>query len=113
MKKKEGKKKKKSKEMVSPNDCEIEMGSFDEADADDKQDETEDNRRLRSRKREVPLCDRFLLTISEASDYFGIGINKLRSLASKPGCSFIIWIGSRKMIKRKKLEEYLDNTLSI
>lgn len=65
------------------------------------------------KKREVPIWERSLLTINEAADYTGIGINKLRSLANKRNSNLIIWVGSKKMFKRKKLDEYLDNAVSI
>lgn len=67
----------------------------------------------RSKKREVPICDRYLLTINEASDYTGIGICRLRMLAAKPQNNFIIYVGAKKMFKRKKLDEFLDRAASI
>ncbi len=65
------------------------------------------------KKREVPIWERALLTVEEASDYTGIGVNRLRMLADKPNSHLIIWVGSKKMFKRKKLDEYLDNALSV
>ncbi len=65
------------------------------------------------RKREVPIWERSLLTINEAADYTGIGVNKLRRLAEKRNSNLVIWVGSRKMFKRRKLDEYLDNAVSI
>ena len=73
----------------------------------------DDMKKVRQKKREVPIWERTLLTISEASDYSGIGINTLRRLLDKPNSSLIIWVGSRKMVKGKKLDEYLDNAVSI
>lgn len=66
-----------------------------------------------SKVREVPIWERTLLTVYEASDYTGIGINRLRMLADKPNSQLIIWVGSKKMFKRKKLDEYLENALSV
>jgi hypothetical protein len=51
--------------------------------------------------------------MDEASDYTGIGINRLRLIASKPHSDLILWVGSKKMFKRKKLDEYLENATSI
>ena len=65
------------------------------------------------KKREVPIWERVLLTINEASDYTGIGAYRLRMLADKPNSNLIIWVGSKKMFKRKKLDEYLENSISI
>ena len=65
------------------------------------------------KNREVPSWERTLLTIQEASDYTGIGTCRLRMLAEKPNSNLIIWVGSKKMFKRKKLDEYLENAISI
>lgn len=67
----------------------------------------------RKKQHEVPIWERSLLTINEASDYSGIGINKLRQLANKPNTNLVFWVGSRKMIKRRAFDEYLDRTISI
>ncbi len=63
--------------------------------------------------REVPIWERTLLTINEASDYTGIGVSKLRLLASKRNSKLIVYVGAKKMFKRKKLDEYLDNAISV
>ncbi len=63
--------------------------------------------------REVPIWERTLLTINEASDYTGIGISKLRLLASKRNSKLIVYVGAKKMFKRKKLDEYLDDAISV
>lgn len=64
----------------------------------------------------VPLWNKFLLTIEEASKYFGIGINKLHKIANDYVDSdymFVIQNGSRMMINRGKFEEFLNNTTTI
>lgn len=63
--------------------------------------------------KEVPIWEKSNLTLEEASKYFGIGINKLRDLTNDENCNFVLWCGSKRLIKRKKLEEYLSNTYSI
>ncbi len=67
----------------------------------------------RSKQREVPIWERSLLTINEASDYTGIGMNRLRSLTSKRDCDLVIFVGNRRMFKRKKLDEFLENATTI
>lgn len=49
------------------------------------------------------------MTIEEAAAYFGIGTNKLREITSNPDCGFVIWIGTKRLIKRKKFEKYLED----
>lgn len=63
--------------------------------------------------KEVPIWEKSNLTLEEASKYFGIGINKLRDLTNDKNCNFVLWCGSKRLIKRKKLEEYLSKTYSI
>jgi len=54
-------------------------------------------------KQAVPIWEKANLTIEEAAAYFGIGTNKLRD------CGFVIWIGTKRLIKRKKFEKYLED----
>lgn len=49
------------------------------------------------------------LTIEEAAAYFGIGVNKLREMTDSKTCTFVIFNGTKRLIKRAKLEEYLDD----
>lgn len=65
------------------------------------------------KKREVPIWERTLLTVNQASDLTGIGTTKLRHIAATPRTDLVVWIGSRMMFKRKKLEEYLENSVSL
>lgn len=64
----------------------------------------------------VPVSEKYLLTVKEASLYFGIGVNKLYRIlrdAKNSGQDFIVLNGARFMIIRKKFEEYLNNAESI
>ena len=63
--------------------------------------------------REVPVWEKTTLTLSEAAEYSGIGINKLRKLSDKNDCPFVIFNGTKRLIKRKKLDEYLEKSYSI
>lgn len=60
-------------------------------------------------KQAVPIWEKANLTIEEAAAYFGIGTNKLREITSNPDCGFVIWIGTKRLIKRKKFEKYLED----
>lgn len=61
-------------------------------------------------KCEVPIWEKYCLTLDEAAAYFGIGINKLREMTDEPNCQFVIFNGSKRLIKRRKLEENLIDT---
>ncbi len=60
----------------------------------------------------VPISEKVLLTFSEAAEYFNVGENKLRTMAT---CSpdWILNNGSHKLIKRVRLEKYLLDSYSI
>jgi excisionase family DNA binding protein len=62
---------------------------------------------------EVPIWQKSNLTLEEAASYSGIGINKLRILSNKEDCPFVLWVGNKRLLKRKKLDEYLENSYSI
>ena len=60
-------------------------------------------------KYEIPIWEKSNLTLEEAAAYSGIGINKLRKLTDNEDCEFVLWIGSKRLLKRKKLDEFLEN----
>ena len=62
---------------------------------------------------EVPIWEKSNLTLAEAALYSSIGINRLRELSDKQNCSFVLWVGSKRLIKRKKLDEFLERQYSI
>lgn len=59
--------------------------------------------------KEIPLWQKYTLTVEEASLYFRIGQAKLRRMISENGdADFILWNGNRPQIKRKLFEEFVD-----
>lgn len=61
----------------------------------------------------IEIKDKLNLTIEEAAAYSNIGINKLRSMVDKPSCSFVLYIGKRKVIKRREFERYLEKATEV
>jgi hypothetical protein len=58
---------------------------------------------------EVPVWEKYTLSVDEAAAYFRIGQNKLRQLIdSDKDADFVLWNGNRPQIKRKKFENYID-----
>jgi len=53
------------------------------------------------------------LTIKEAAEYSNIGINKIDSMLKQPNCPFVLYVGTRKLVKRRELEEYIQRELSM
>ena len=64
-------------------------------------------------KERPDINKRILLTLEEAALYSGIGINKLREISNSEDCTFVLFNGSRRMIKRERLEQYLLQAYSI
>ena len=62
---------------------------------------------------DVRVSEKLLLTIVEANAISGIGLNKLRQITNDPRCPFVFYVGSRKMIKRKAFEKFLEIELEI
>ena len=54
---------------------------------------------------------KFLLSVVEAAAYFGIGQNRISELALQDGCKFVVFVGNKKLIKRRKFEEFLDEAI--
>ena len=61
-------------------------------------------------KYEVPIWEKSNLTLEEAAAYSGIGINKLREITNEPGCNFVLFVGTKRLIKRRLLDAYLEKT---
>ncbi len=59
-------------------------------------------------KLEIPIWEKSNLTLAEAAAYSGIGINKLRELSDGKDCQFVLWNGTKRLIKRKKLDEFTE-----
>ena len=62
---------------------------------------------------EIPLWEKMNLTLDEAALYTGIGKHRLRAISDREDCEFVLWVGNRRMFKRKKLEEYLESRFSL
>lgn len=67
----------------------------------------------RRSKAEVPISEKCLLTLEEAAAYTGIGICKLRELSNDERCDFVLWNGTKRMLKKDKLRAYLEAAYSI
>lgn len=62
---------------------------------------------------QVPIEKKANLTLDEASVYFNIGRQKLRELSNDPNCRFVLFVGEKRLIKRRLFEEYLDGMYSV
>ena len=69
--------------------------------------------RVSAAENPIPVWERVTLTVQEAVAYTGIGRDKLYELTDRDDCEFVLRVGSRRLLKRKKLEEYIEKTFSL
>jgi hypothetical protein len=68
---------------------------------------------VKCNKIEIPVYKKLLLTKEEAAAYSHVGINKLEELLKIPNCSFVIYVGKKKLIKRKEFEKFISENIEI
>lgn len=64
-------------------------------------------------KEKVEIKDKLNLTIEEAAAYSNIGIHKIQEMSRKPNCSFVLYVGKRRLIKRREFEKYLEKNVEL
>ncbi len=67
----------------------------------------------KARNLEIPVWRKATLTIEEAVAYSGIGRDKLRQMTNKEDCEFVLWVGNKRLIKRRSFEQYLEKTYEV
>ena len=61
----------------------------------------------------VPIHLKMALTAREAAEYSNIGINKIDSMLRTPNCPFVLFVGTKKLVKRQEFEQYISRTMAI
>lgn len=64
-------------------------------------------------KKDIPVSEKLNLTIEEAAEYSGLGINRVRTLAANPLNNFVLHVGTKILIKRKRFEAFLDSQIEV
>lgn len=73
-----------------------------------------DNRMNETKSRNnIPIWEKMNLSIEEAAEYSNIGICKIQELARQPKCPFVLYVGRKKLIKRKEFERYISSCIEI
>ena len=62
---------------------------------------------------QVPIHLKMTLTIKEAAACSNIGINKIESMLRAPNCPFVLFVGTKKLVKQKEFEDYISQKLVI
>ena len=63
--------------------------------------------------KEVPIWEKSTLTLEEAAAYSGIGMGKIRELSNDEKCRFVLWVGNKRLIKRRLFDQYIDSCYSV
>ncbi len=61
----------------------------------------------------VPVYEKTALTLEEAAAYSNIGINKIREISNEKDCPFVLWVGNKRLIKRRQFEQFIERNYSI
>lgn len=61
----------------------------------------------------VPIPQKLALTIPEAAAYSNIGINKISSMLREPSCPFVLYVGTKRLVKREEFEKYIHSHVVI
>ena len=61
----------------------------------------------------LPIDRKMLLSIREAAEYSNIGINKIDEMLKRPNCPFVLYVGTKKLVKRRAFEAYIEGKVAI
>lgn len=61
----------------------------------------------------VPIHEKVTLTTKETAEYSNIGINKIDEMLRTPNCPFVLFVGKKKLVKRKEFEEFISSRITI
>ena len=63
--------------------------------------------------KEIPIWEKSNLSLEEAAAYSGIGINKLREITNEDRCKFVLWVGNKRLSKRRLFDQFIEQAYSI
>lgn len=64
-------------------------------------------------KARIPLWEKVNLTIEEAAEYSNIGQNRISEMLKMPRCPFVLYVGKKKLVKRKEFEKFLADSIEL
>ena len=63
--------------------------------------------------KEIPIWQKSNLSLEEAAAYSWIGVNKLRDITNDESCKFVLWVGNKRLIKRRLFDLFIEQAYSI
>ena len=64
-------------------------------------------------KKQIPVERKINLTIAEAAEYSNIGQNRIEKLLKSPNCPFVLYVGAKKLVKRREFEQFLSDAIEL
>ena len=61
----------------------------------------------------VASHQKIALTSKEAAEDSNLGINKIDQMLRTPNCPFVLFVGTKKLVKRKEFEEFIRSQIEI
>ena len=61
----------------------------------------------------LAIWEKSNLSLEEAAAYSGIGINKLREITNEDRCKFVLWVGNKRLIKRRLFDQFIEQAYSL
>ena len=61
----------------------------------------------------IPLLENVILTFEEAADLSNLGQFNLSALLKMPRCPFVLYVGKKKLVKRKEFEKFLKESIEL
>lgn len=61
----------------------------------------------------IPLWEKANLTVEEAAEYSNIGQNRISELLKMPRCPFVLYVGKKKLVKRKEFERFIEDSIEL
>ena len=58
----------------------------------------------------IPLNLKLTMTVKEAAQYSNIGINRIDRMLRSPNCPFVLYVGTKKLVKRNTGVLFYDCT---
>lgn len=64
-------------------------------------------------QKNVPIWEKANLTIQEAAEFSNIGQNKISEMLKMPRCPFVLYVGKKKLVKRKEFERFIEESIEL
>ncbi len=68
---------------------------------------------MEQNKKQIPVERKINLTIAEAAEYSNIGQNRIEKLLKSPNCPFVLYVGAKKLVKRREFEQFLSDAIEL